>query len=540
MKKSSIILLAAFALPLMLLSCSGGEELSVVSFNMRQGIADDGPNSWEFRKEASSEMINTEKPLIFGVQEALWMQLEYLEKTCPDYACIGVGRDDGKDEGEHMSIYYRKDAISLEDWGTYWLSETPEVPSLGWDAACRRTATWALMTHKASGHKFFYVNTHLDHVGKVARREGLRLLVERIAAMNPEGYPMVLTGDFNVTPDDPCLEDLDKMMSSARAVAQESDTTGSYNDWGERDDIIDYIYFSGFSSCRSFKVLNSPYAGVPYISDHYPVMARLKFCNSNSKKGAAEQTPAPRYTEIENPCVSLSEFPQDAEGYYLIFDGTSLKGWRGYGKDCVPERWTLKDGCLHFQGADKSVTEGGGDIMFSHKFKNFILEFEWMVEKGSNSGVFYLAREISAPDAEGKGTLRDICLSAPEYQILDNANHPDALKGVDGNRQSASLYDMVPAKPQNFTGWGKWQSGSIMVDNGAVTHCQNGEKVLEYRLWTPQWTQMLQNSKFSREKWPLAFELLSSCGGKNHEGYIAFQDHRNDVWFRNVRIKVLD
>ncbi len=270
-------ILAAFALPLLLASCSQGVELSVISFNMRQGIADDGQNSWEFRKEASSAMINTEKPLIFGVQEAMGMQLEYLAETCPDYASIGVGRDDGADKGEHMSIYYRKDAISLEDWGTYWLSETPEVPSKGWDAACRRTATWALMTHKASGHKFFYVNTHLDHRGKVARREGLKLLVERIAAMNPQGYPMILTGDFNVKPDDPSLVDLDKMMRSARVIAKESDTSGSYNGWGTSDQVIDYIYCSGFSSCESFKVLNAPYAGVPYISDHYPVMARLVF-----------------------------------------------------------------------------------------------------------------------------------------------------------------------------------------------------------------------------------------------------------------------
>ena len=260
---------------------------------------------------------------------------------------------------------------------------------------------------------------------------------------------------------------------------------------------------------------------------------------SSSQKEAAEPA-AMEYTEIENPCVSLSEFPQDADGYYMIFDGTSLKGWRGCGKDYLPERWTIRDGCLHFQGADKTVKTGGGDIVFSHKFKNFILEFDWMVEKGSNSGVFYLGREMMSRDADGNEKFLSICPSAPEYQILDNENHPDALLGVNGNRKSASLYDMLPADPQNFTGYGKWQTGGILVNRGTVVHYQNGVSVLEYQLWTPEWISMLQNSKFSQEEWPVAFDLLSDCGGPDREGYIGLQDHRNNVWFRNIRVKVLD
>ncbi len=265
-------------------------------------------------------------------------------------------------------------------------------------------------------------------------------------------------------------------------------------------------------------------------------------CNNNSKK-AEEKTPAaPEYTEIEKPCVDLSQFTKDAEDYYVIFDGKSLNGWRGYGKDYVPPRWTVKDGCLHFAGTGtgEGQTGEGGDIIFAHKFKNFILEFDWKVEKGSNSGVFYLAQEISAKDSQGNEQLQPIYISCPEYQILDNANHPDALLGVDGNRKSASLYDMIPANPQNFTKFGEWQTGKIMVYKGTVVHYQNGANVLEYHLWTPQWTEMLQNSKFSQEKWPLAFELLNNCGGADHEGYIGFQDHGDDVWFRNIRVKVMD
>ncbi len=273
------------------------------------------------------------------------------------------------------------------------------------------------------------------------------------------------------------------------------------------------------------------------------LMAASCACNNNSKKAEQASEPsAPEYTKIEKPCVDLSKFAKDADDYYVIFNGKSLDGWRGYGKDNVPERWSVKDGCLHFEGTGtgEGQTKEGGDIIFSHKFKNFILEFDWKVEKGSNSGVFYLAQEISSKDAQGNEQLQPIYISCPEYQILDNANHPDALLGVDGNRKSASLYDMIPAKPQNFTKYGEWQTGKIMVYKGTVVHYQNGENVLEYHLWTPKWTEMLQNSKFSQEKWPLAFELLNNCGGENHEGYIGFQDHGDDVWFRNIRVKLMD
>ena len=217
----------------------------------------------------------------------------------------------------------------------------------------------------------------------------------------------------------------------------------------------------------------------------------------------------------------------------VLFDGTSLDGWRGYNKDHVPARWVIEDGALRFKGSGggEAQTQEGGDIIFDQKFKNFELSFEWKVAKGSNSGVFYLAQEI-----EGQ----PIYISAPEFQILDNINHIDANMGKDGNRQSASLYDMIPAKPQNAKAIGEWNTSKIIVYKGTVVHQQNGENVVEYHLWTPQWTEMLQASKFSETAWPLAFELLNNCGGENHEGYIGFQDHGDDVWFRNIKVKVLE
>ena len=251
---------------------------------------------------------------------------------------------------------------------------------------------------------------------------------------------------------------------------------------------------------------------------------------------------APEYIRVDKPQVDLASVPVDKDGYYVLFDGTSLNGWRGYGKDNVPSRWTVEDGCIKFSGTGtgEGQTGEGGDLIFARKFKNFILELEWKVSKGGNSGIFYLAQEVKTVREDGSEKYEPIYISSPEYQVLDNANHPDAFLGVDGNRQSASLYDMIPAKPQNSNAFGEWNKAKIMVYKGTVVHGQNDANVVEYHLWTDQWTQMLQASKFSQEKWPLAFELLNNCGGESHEGYFGLQDHGDDVWYRNIRIKVME
>ena len=278
-----------------------------------------------------------------------------------------------------------------------------------------------------------------------------------------------------------------------------------------------------------------------YVACAAAVLSLASCKNKKAAPAAEEASAVPAYEVVENPQVDLAGFPVDDEGYIVIFDGTSLNGWRGYGKDNVPARWTIEDGCLKFTGtgAGESQSGDGGDIIFAKKFKNFEMKFDWKISKGGNSGVFYLAREVKTVK-DGKEQFEPIYISSPEYQVLDNANHPDAKLGKDGNRQSASLYDMIPAVPQNQNPFGEWNSGSIMVYQGTVVHAQNGVNVLEYHLWTPKWTEMLQASKFSEEAWPLAFELLNNLGGDAHEGYIGFQDHGNDVWYRNIRVKILD
>lgn len=255
------------------------------------------------------------------------------------------------------------------------------------------------------------------------------------------------------------------------------------------------------------------------------------------------ESKAPEYKILDNPQVNLSDYKGDKDGYIVLFDGKDMKGWRGYGKDHVPKKWTIDDSAIRFNGTGggEAQDNDGGDLIFAHKFNNFELELEYKVAKGSNSGIFILAQEVESKDPKtGEMRLEPIYISSPEAQVLDDANHPDAKLGKNNNRMSMSLYDMIPAKPQNAKPFGQWNKAKIMVYKGTVIYGQNDENVVEYHLWTPQWTEMLQASKFSQDKWPLAFELLNNVGGDKREGYIGLQDHGDDVWFRNIRVKVLN
>ncbi|MDH6341703.1 hypothetical protein M2480_000840 [Parabacteroides sp. PFB2-12] len=262
------------------------------------------------------------------------------------------------------------------------------------------------------------------------------------------------------------------------------------------------------------------------------VIGGLTGCNGNKKtaEAGADATKA----EIEMVQLGDFSFPKDADGWITIFNGENFTGWRGYNKEVVPGKWTIDDGAIKFNGtgAGEAQDADGGDLIFDYKFKNFELSFDWKVAKGANSGIFILAQEV-----EGL----PIYYSSPEYQILDNENHPDARLGKEGNRKSASLYDMIPAVPQNAKPFDEWNTGGILCFKGTVVHYQNGEAVVEYHLWTDHWKNMIDNSKFKQGgAHPEAYDLLINCGGPNREGVIGFQDHGDDVWFRNIKVKILD
>ena len=210
------------------------------------------------------------------------------------------------------------------------------------------------------------------------------------------------------------------------------------------------------------------------------------------------------------------------DGWKLLFNGKNADGWHGYNKKSFPEKgWVVEDGTLHVFGSGKGEAGGGGDIITNKQYGNFELELEWKVSEGGNSGIFYLAQE--KPD-------QPIWKSSPEMQILDNDKHPDAKLGVDGNRAAGSLYDLIPGNMEVVKPAGEWNKVKILVYKGTVVHTVNGVNVLEYHLWTDDWKKMVANSKFKDyEDFVNPAEI----------GYIGLQDHGDDVWFRNIKIKEL-
>ena len=268
----------------LLVSCGTGHksELRVMTFNIRLSPREDfdGDNCWNNRREAVVRMIGETKPDLFGIQEGYIVQVNYMDDNLPEYGRYGVCRDDGLERGEANAIFWRKDRFDMKQCDTYWLSETPDTVSLGWDGACRRIVTWAQLYDKKRKCDVWFFNTHFDHVGKVAREEAGKLIVERMKAMVPEGDPIFLTGDFNANWDNTILDPIRAMLQECRETAPVTDDGNTYNGWGQKnvpagEDIIDHIFYRGAKAVK-YERLDGDY-GVPFISDHWPVLGTFRF-----------------------------------------------------------------------------------------------------------------------------------------------------------------------------------------------------------------------------------------------------------------------
>ena len=200
MRKISLaVMMAAFAFSVM------AQELNVASFNIKCGTSHGmgnvkSGNGWDDRKGFIFDLINFAAFDIFGAQEVRYGQLNDLVKALPDYAYIGVGRDDGKTKGEFCPVFYRRERFKLLDSGTFWLSATPETVSRGWDGGCNRVCSWGYFQDRATKAKFYFLNTHLDHKGPMAKTKGAELIVKFIEE-HCKGVQVVVTGDMNVYQD---------------------------------------------------------------------------------------------------------------------------------------------------------------------------------------------------------------------------------------------------------------------------------------------------------------------------------------------------
>lgn len=269
-----IILLAFF-------SCNRSIDNTVklMSFNIRLDTERDGENRWDKRKESMVNLLNNYKPSIIGIQEGLPHQVEYLDSVLKNYSFIGVGRDNGKNEGEYSAIFYDNLLFKVTNNSTFWLSEFPDSLSFGWDAACKRICTYGLFENTITHQQFWVFNTHFDHVGTVAREKSAQLILSRIKELNRNGLPVILMGDFNSTNESKPIQTICLTMNDSYTISEAlpNGPKGTFNGFNPSilpEDRIDYIFVSGFG-VWSYTSINDRRADGFFISDHFPVLVEL-------------------------------------------------------------------------------------------------------------------------------------------------------------------------------------------------------------------------------------------------------------------------
>ena len=260
------------------------QSLKVMTYNIRLNTTSDGVNSWPNRKEKVADLIKRIDADAFGVQEALHDQMQDLLKALPDYAYVGAGRDDGKEKGEYTAIFYKKARLKVLISGSFWLSETPDVPgSKGWDAAITRMATHAHFQDVRSNLDFLMVTTHFDHVGKQARLMSATFLKGWMDGYNAiKNKPVILCGDFNFQPiEEPyksLVNEAEPLLIDARPASDKNGTFCGFEKDKMECVIIDYIFHTPDITIEKFEVIQEN-NGQYYPSDHLPIVATIKLAS---------------------------------------------------------------------------------------------------------------------------------------------------------------------------------------------------------------------------------------------------------------------
>lgn len=292
-------LVSAALCAVMLMACSGKKtqqpaetaqpasslQIEWATFNMRYDNPGDSLNNWKYRKDTVCQYILAKKMDIIGMQEVLHNQLEDLKAGLPNYAAIGVGRDDGKEKGEYAPLFYRADKYEVLESNTFWLSQYPDsVGFIGWDGACTRIATWAKFKDKATGKIFMGVNTHFDHVGTEARRESALLIIKKIKEIVGD-QPAVVTGDFNVNDQSEAYKTITTnefvLKDAYKMTDQKPGPNYTFHDFGryamDKREKIDFIFVTPQIKVLNTEIAQNPETKTGYLSDHNPHMALLEF-----------------------------------------------------------------------------------------------------------------------------------------------------------------------------------------------------------------------------------------------------------------------
>ena len=262
------------------------QDLKIMSYNIKLDYPKEGKNSWTNRKPFMVNQIKFYEPDVLGVQEAMPNQMKDMDSLLTDYSFVGVGRDDGKDEGEYSAIFYKKSDLEVVKPSTFWLSQTPDKVSMGWDAVCNRVCTYALFQHKKTKETFWVFNTHFDHVGEVARQKSATLILERISTLNTKNYPVLLMGDFNLEPDSKPIQIITSTLDDSKNIAKLAfGPEGTFNGFHFDKTVkrrIDYIFVTKSSILvKKYAVLSDNW-DLKYPSDHLPVFITFQFLKKDT------------------------------------------------------------------------------------------------------------------------------------------------------------------------------------------------------------------------------------------------------------------
>lgn len=256
------------------------QNLKIMTYNLRLDTQSDGENKWDLRKDFLAQQIQFYNPDFFGTQEGKINQLQYLKQSLPEFDYLGRGRDDSEHQGEFSAIFYNKNKFNLIEHSTFWLSETPDKVSKGWDAALERICSYGLFEDFKTKKKFYVFNTHFDHIGEQARANSAQLIIEKINAINTKKYPIILTGDFNSEPNTKTYLYLTSQLNDARNVSKNKPfgPEGTFNNFEFNKPVTKLIDFI-FTSKNNIEVLKfavlSDSKNCKYPSDHLPVYAEI-------------------------------------------------------------------------------------------------------------------------------------------------------------------------------------------------------------------------------------------------------------------------
>ncbi|HEY5689275.1 MAG TPA: endonuclease/exonuclease/phosphatase family protein [Yeosuana sp.] len=250
-----------------------------LTYNIKLDFPKEGQNSWKNRKLFMVNQLQFYEPDIFGVQEAMPNQMKDLDSLLSDYNFVGVGRDDGNNQGEYSAIFYKSNKFKILSTSTFWLSQTPEKVSMGWDAVCNRVCTYALFENKNTNKQFYVFNTHFDHIGVEARKNSAILMIQKIKEINTEMHPVILMGDFNMQENHESIQYILKYLKDSKTVSKSEPfgPSGTFNGFNFNEPVkerIDFIFVSPEIKVEKFAVLSDS-KDCRYPSDHLPVQVNL-------------------------------------------------------------------------------------------------------------------------------------------------------------------------------------------------------------------------------------------------------------------------